>query len=515
MKILSIEDIRKADEYTIKNEPIASIDLMERAASKCFDFIQKIFINFNSFVIFAGTGNNGGDGLVIARKLIENGKDVKVFICEFNKNYSDDFATNLYRLPNKNNIVLIQNLNDFEKLKILDNNDIIIDALLGSGISRAPDDWLAELIKYLNKLNNIKIAIDMPSGLFADKTSKYHCDRIIKANYTLAFEVPRLALFMPENYDFVGEWKILPIGLDHNFIDNCNPLAIMIDRSEISNRLKKRNKFGHKNIFGHVCIAGSSPGKYGAGLLATLGALKSGTGLVSTIVPEKLVPAYLSKLPEVLTIPIDTPNIEDLSILHNYDAACIGPGLGTDDFTANALLDYLLNCKKPTVLDADAINILSKHNDWYSFLNNNFILTPHPGELKRLIGEWNDDFEKLELVKEFCKKYHCTVIIKEHNSKIIDENGQIFINITGDDTLSKGGSGDILSGLLTGLLAQNYSHIDACIIATCLHGAAGEWCGNKYSHHATTISQLAKGIEKIFNNWEHNDFSQIHDFSQI
>ena len=515
MKILSIEDIRKADEYTIKNEPIASIDLMERAASKCFDFIQKIFINFNSFVIFAGTGNNGGDGLVIARKLIENGKDVKVFICEFNKNYSDDFATNLYRLPNKNNIVLIQNLNDFEKLKILDNNDIIIDALLGSGISRAPDDWLAELIKYLNKLNNIKIAIDMPSGLFADKTSKYYCDRIVKANYTLAFEVPRLALFMPENYDFVGEWKILPIGLDHNFIDNCNPLAIMIDGSEISNRLKKRNKFGHKNIFGHVCIAGGSPGKYGAGLLATLGALKSGTGLVSTIVPEKLVSAYLSKLPEVLTIPIDTPNIEDLSILHNYNAACIGPGIGTDDFTANALLDYLLNCKKPTVLDADAINILSKHNDWYSFLNNNFILTPHPGELKRLIGEWNDDFEKLELVKEFCKKYHCTVIIKEHNSKIIDENGQIFINITGDDTLSKGGSGDILSGLLTGLLAQNYSHIDACIIATCLHGAAGEWCGNKYSHHATTISQLAKGIEKIFNNCEHNDFSQIHDFSQI
>ncbi|HNT70335.1 MAG TPA: NAD(P)H-hydrate dehydratase, partial [Bacteroidales bacterium] len=300
-----------------------------------------------------------------------------------------------------------------------------------------------------------------------------------------------------------------------NFIANCNPLAIMIDRSEISNRLKKRNKFGHKNIFGHVCIAAGSPGKYGAGLLATLGALKSGTGLVSTIVPEKLVSAYLSKLPEVLTIPIDTPNIEDLSILHNYDAACIGPGLGTDDFTANALLDYLLNCKKPTVLDADAINILSKHIDWYSFLNNNFILTPHPGELKRLIGEWNDDFEKLELVKEFCKKYHCTVIIKEHNSKIIDENGQIFINITGDDTLSKGGSGDILSGLLTGLLAQNYSHIDACIIATCLHGAAGEWCGNKYSHHATTISQLAKGIEKIFNNWEHNDFSQIHDFSQI
>ena len=274
MNILSIEDIRKADEYTIKNEPIDSIDLMERAASKCFDFIQKIFVNFNSFVIFAGTGNNGGDGLVIARKLIENGNDVKIFVCEFSKNYSADFLTNLNRLPDKNNIVKIQNLNDFEKLKILDNNDIIIDVLLGSGISRAPDDWLAELIKYLNNLNNIKIAIDMPSGLFADKTSKNHCDRIIKANYTLAFEVPRLAFFMPENYDYVGDWKILPIGLDHNFINNCDPLAIMIDRQEISKRLKKRNKFGHKNIFGHVGIAAGSPVKYGAGLLATLGALK-------------------------------------------------------------------------------------------------------------------------------------------------------------------------------------------------------------------------------------------------
>jgi NAD(P)H-hydrate epimerase len=511
MKILSIEDIRKADEYTIKNEPIASIDLMERAASKCCDFILEMFSTYNSFVIFAGIGNNGGDGLVIARKLVENGKNVKIFICEFSQNFSTDFITNLNRLPENIEILKIQHYNDIDKLKILNNDDVIIDALLGSGITRAPDGWLAELIKYVNDLNNIKIAIDMPSGLFADKTSKDHLDRVFRVNYTLAFELPRLAFFMPENYDYVGEWKILPIGLDHNFINNCEPLAIMIDESEISKRLKKRNKFGHKNSFGHACIAAGSPGKYGAELLATLGALKSGAGLVSTIVPVKLLSAYLSKLPEALTIPIDTAIIEDLSFMNNYDAACIGPGIGTDDFTANALLDYMINCETPTVLDADAINILSKHKDWYEFLNNNFILTPHPGELKRLIGQWNDDFEKLVMVQNFCKQYKCTIILKEHNSKIINGDGQIFINITGDDTLSKGGSGDILSGLLTGLLAQHYSPIDASIIATCLHGAAGEWCGNKYSHHATNISQLAKGIEKVFISWEHNDFSQIKD----
>lgn len=349
----------------------------------------------------------------------------------------------------------------------------------------------------------------MPSGLFSDKSSKAHFDRVIAADITLTFEVPRLAFFMPENYPYIGVWTVLPIGLDYDFIDKCNPLAIIIDGELIKQKLKKREPKAYKNLFGHVCIAGGSPGKYGAALLSTIGALKSGAGLVTSIVPRDLISVYLSRVPEALTVLIDNPFVNDFSLINDYDVACIGPGLGNDPATAQAFHNYLIDCKKPTVLDADALNILSQNIEWCELLNENFILTPHPGELKRLLGTWRDDFEKIDKAKDFCNTYNCNLIIKEHNTKIINPQGDLFINITGNDTLSKGGSGDILAGLLAGLLAQKYSPTDASIIAVCLHGAAGEWCGKRYSHHATSISQLTDGIENIFLNWEQNDFSMI------
>src|SRR6187401_24167 len=500
MKILKADQIRSWDQYTIEHEPVASIDLMERAATKCFEWLDGHGWLVDPFKVFCGKGNNGGDGLAIARMLAIGGCKVSVYILEFGHRGTEDFQTNLAKLHLYPSIDIhfVQDENNFHPLA---KETVVIDALFGSGLTRPSDGITSGLIDHINNSGCTVIAIDVPSGMSVDQSSKGN--KIVNANYTLSFQCYKLAFLVAENAAFIGDVVILDIGLLPEFLASMENDLELIDRSIIRSIYKPRNRFAHKGNFGHAVIIAGSYGKIGAAVLSAKACLRSGVGLLTCFIPKCGYEILQTSVSEAMVMTDANSSIItkiDDDVL-KYDSIGIGPGLGTASETRAAVKDLLSVYKKPIVLDADALNGLSMEKTLLS-LPPGSILTPHPKEFERLFGECKSDFERIEKALQHAKLLNCSIVLKGHHTFIATASGKGYFNNTGNAGMATAGTGDVLTGVITGLLAQNYSSENASILAVYLHGLAGDIAVNEFSQEAMIAGDIIDNLGNAFKQLE-------------
>ncbi|MFN2394406.1 MAG: NAD(P)H-hydrate dehydratase [Bacteroidales bacterium] len=496
MKILNTEQIRETDKYTIENEPISSIDLMERASKTFFDHAKKRIKKNDKINVFCGMGNNGGDGLAIAHMLIISGFNVNVYKIIHSKKSSPDFAINEERLKKIRKVNFIE-VSRKEKLPEINNDDIVIDAIFGSGLTRPLEGFPAEVVKHINESKARVISVDLPSGLFGeDNTNNIH-ENIIRADFTYTFQLPKLAFMLPENNKYTGLWQVLDIGLDQDFINRQNTPWHFLVKEDLLPFYKGREKFDHKGVFGHALIIAGSYGKSGAALLASKAALKSGTGLVTTHIPRNNYIIQQLGLPEgMVSVDEHEKVFSEIKNLENYTAIAVGPGLGKDPLTQNALKLLIQNSTIPLVLDADAINILAENPTWLSFLPAGSILTPHVGEFERLTEKCNNGWERLEKAREFALRFRCFLVLKGAHTAIVSPDKQVFFNSTGNPGMATGGTGDILTGMISGFVAQGYSSQYSAMIAVFLHGMAADIAVKNRTTDSLIAGELIENIDR-------------------
>ncbi len=492
MKIFSAHQMRMADEATIQSEQITSLELMEKAATKTFDLIHKKLQGSPILIhVFCGLGNNGGDGLVISRLLVEYGYNVKTYIVNFSENRSKDFLVNYDRLKEISKEWPIQ-LKSEEDLPTIQTNDMVIDAIFGIGLSRPMLPWVVTLIKHINNSRCFTLSIDIPSGLYADKAPD-DPQGVVFASVTVTFQVPKLVFFLPQTGMYTQDLEVIDIGLDRNFLHQEPGIAELVTKNEILPLYRSRYKYSHKGNYGHCMIIGGSYGKMGSVVLATKAALKTGAGLATAYIPECGYEVLQTAVPEAMVVTDDDDELAEITPDFKASAIGAGVGLGTSEKTIKAFGEFLKENTSPLVIDADGINILSKKPELLELLKENTILTPHPKELERLIGKWKDDFEKIEKVKSFSKQYRCIVVIKGANS-IIVYGDQLYVNNTGNPGMATAGSGDVLTGVITGLLSQGYDPLQATVFGVYLHGSSGDITAQKTGFEAVTASDIVSNI---------------------
>lgn len=474
MKILSAEQLRAADAHTIRHQPIPSIELMEVAAARCFDWIMaRHRWKDHTFHIYCGNGNNGGDGLALGRMLNVSGRQVKMYWVKFSESNSADFAINQSRLKEEGlELTVIQKLDELEDVQ----DGVVVDALFGSGLNRPLEGWLADVVRKINSWPVIRLAVDIPSGLFAEDNRQIDLDAVVHARHTLTFQHPKLSFLMPNVAHVVGAWDVLDIGLDQEFIHGLSTHYHLTTIDGIRTLLKDRGKFAHKGSFGHALLVAGSRGKMGAAVLSGEACLRSGAGLLTAHIPSCGLDIYQQSLPEAMVNPsVEVETIGGLPDLQPYAAVGIGPGIGTGKVAEKALKVLLQEASAPLVLDADAINILADNPTWNDFIPPLTILTPHPGEFRRLVGDWNSDEARLEKQIEYATRYGVIVLVKGAHTSIALPNGTVHFNSSGNPGMATAGSGDVLTGILTGLLAQGYAPSEATILGVFLHGMAGDF----------------------------------------
>ena len=495
MKILKAQQVQEADKYTMKTEPILSINLMERAAGNCTDKIAQLYDYRKNMHIFAGPGNNGGDGLVIARKLYEKGYEVNVSVLKFTDKFSDDFKTNLKRLEKLPEIEIfyLEKSNNFPQLN---KNDILIDAIFGSGLSRPAEGLPAEIIKKINDSGLPVLSIDAPSGLQAEENPSSFT--AIKACHTFTFEFPFLSFFFPENETYTGQFHIIPIGLSDEYVKNTPTDFYMTEPEMIKPLIKQRSKFSHKGTYGHGLLFAGSYGKAGASLLAAEAACRSGAGLITAAVPAKNYRILQTALPEaMLQIDSEDTFLTGLPDLSPFDAIAVGPGIGFNQATENLLEKLILSSDKPIVFDADALTILSKRPDLLKKIPVGSILTPHPKEFERLAGKQKNHYRRLIKQQQLAKELKSVIILKGAHTTICNPHGACTFNTTGNPGMATGGSGDVLTGMLLGLKAQGYSSEEAALIGVYLHGAAGDRAAEKKGQESMIAGDITDHIRFI------------------
>lgn len=506
MYILSSKQIAAADKATIKNNNISSTDLMEHAATLCFQWLHARLQGQNIKIhVFCGIGNNGGDGLVIARHLIQHGYHVNCFVVNFSDKRSPEFLENYNLLKELGHWpTVISNEDEFPQV---DFEDIVIDAIFGNGLTRKPTGFTKKLIQYINSTKVFTLAIDIPSGLYTDK-AVVDTNAVLKAGHTLTFQTPKLAFLLPENKDYINTWEVIDIGLDQQFIDSLQPKHQYITKNEIIPLYQSRNKWDHKGTFGHSLIIGGSFGKIGAVTLATKAALKIGSGLVSAFLPKCGYNILQISVPEAM-VEVDNDNVLTyFNYKTNATVIGIGPGMGTAEKTVLGFEKFLKENKLPIVIDADAINILSQNKEFLHYIPKNTVLTPHPKELERLIGDWKNDYDKLQKATDFSKEHQLILVIKGAHSVVVDGEF-LYFNSTGNPALATAGSGDVLTGMITGLIAQGYEPRIAAIFGIYLHGKTADLALQSTSYEtftaSTIIEYLATAILDLFNQETPNE----------
>ena len=491
MKIFSAKQLKEADQLTIEKQQITSNELMERAATLVYEEIHKRLEGADIPVkIFCGIGNNGGDGLVVGRLLLEQGYNVTIYVVNYSDQRSKDFLINYDRVKNlsRNWPVLLKSEEDFPEIKV---GDFVLDAIFGVGLNRPLIPWVANLVRHINNSGAFVLAIDMPSGLMADAPMEAE-NAIVKASYTITFQSAKLSFFLPETAGYVGELQILGIGLDREFLQRSEGVAQLIGKQEAKVLYRPRNKFSHKGTYGHALIVGGSYGKIGSVCLAAGAALKAGAGMVTAFVPACGYEILQTALPEAMVL----TDKDEKKLSHiEYDleptAIGFGTGAGTAEETVKATEQLLRKNKKPMVVDADGLNILSKNKELLGLLPEGSILTPHPKELERLIGTWANDFEKLDKARQLCREYKLILVIKGAYTFTLTPS-ETFINTSGNPGMATAGSGDVLTGILTAMLCQGYNPLTAAVLGVYLHGRAGDLAAEKLSFEGLVAGDIAR-----------------------
>ena len=495
MKIFHASQIKEWDSATILSQDISSVQLIERAATACYNWLLRQNYYQRHFHIFCGKGNNGADGLALAILLLENHQQVSIYILELGSKGSNEFQHYLQKAHKlTTSIHFIQSREFFPGI---DKNDIIIDALMGTGLNRPLESIARELVEWINVSSVLVISIDLPSGLLPDKSTKKFT--AINADHTLSFQQYKLAFLLPENSKHCGEVHLLDIALDKEF-ELSNESVYEIPGEEIiRNIIKPRDKFSNKGDHGHACLIAGSYGMMGAAILAARGCSVAGSGKLSCYIPECGYIIMQLAVPEALCIAKGAHHIEGLGELMHFDSLGAGPGLGNTESTKNILLDIFRKYKKPVVLDADALNVLAAEPMLLNLIPAGSVITPHPREFERLFGRTQDDFEQLEIAMAMATKYNIYIVLKGHYTFICTPFGKGYFNSTGNAGMAKGGTGDVLTGIITGLLAQQYPLPEAAILGAYIHGLAGDFASSKFTAQAMQASDL---IDCIPDAWK-------------
>ncbi len=492
LKILTANQTKELDNYTINHEPIASIDLMERACEAFINWFTREFSAPRKIGVICGTGNNGGDGLAIARLLSELNYPVKVWVVRGSVPASPDFTINFDRMKGRLEAYDIVNTSD---QGLFSDRDILIDAIFGSGLKRPIEGIYEQAVNCINQSKAVKIAVDVPSGLMIDQVST---GKIVEADYTISFQLPKLAFLLPENYKYVGDWRIVDIGLSKTFLKEVQTSYFYINKSSIKSRVRKRSKFDHKGTYGHALLIAGSYGKMGACVLSAGACLRAGVGLLTVHVPKAGYDIIQTSVPEVMASVDQHDQYFSGNIQTNsFTAIGIGPGIGQASETVKAFME-ILKQGKPLVIDADGLNIISSQRELIHLIPAGSILTPHPKEFERLVGAAQNDFDRLQKQKKFAAEVKSVVVLKGAHTSIATPDGHVYFNSTGNPGMATGGSGDVLTGILTALMAQCYSAIDSAIIGVYLHGYAGDMAAREKGQHSLIASDLIDFLPAAF-----------------
>lgn len=498
MKIFTSQQIHELDEYTIEHEPIKSIDLMERAARALTLAISERWTRQVPVVVFAGPGNNGGDALAVARMLSEQGYEVKTYLFNISGHLSADCAENKRRLTEKKNRQLTEVTSEFDPPQ-LEAGMLVVDGLFGSGLNKPLAGGFASLVKYINASQAEVVSIDVPSGLMTEDNSYNVRANIIRATLTLTLQQRKLSFLFGENQQFIGQLRVLDIRLSKEGIDKTDAQYTMLEENEVRGMLKPRSPFAHKGSMGQAFIIAGSYGMAGAAVLATKACLRAGAGKVTVHTPKRNVSILQNCVPEaVLQIDHEETTFTEAVSTEQFQAMAIGPGLGTTDQTAVALIAQLRRTTCPIVADADALNILANRRAWLQQLPKGIILTPHPKELERLEGQCIDSYERLTKARNLAEHLEGYVLLKGHYSALCLPDGRVVFNPTGNAGMATAGSGDVLTGIICGLLARGYSQQEACSIGMYLHGLAGDLAAQELGEESLIASDLIRYLPKAF-----------------
>ncbi|MBQ9640783.1 MAG: NAD(P)H-hydrate dehydratase [Bacteroidaceae bacterium] len=499
MKILSAVQLRQLDTYTIEHAPISSLDLMERASKA---FVNELIAHWptNTPVkIFAGSGNNGGDALAVARLLAENGYgDVSVFLFNIGEKMSEDCKANKLRLQKYAEVKLEEITTQFTPPQLTEA-DLVIDGLFGTGLSRPLNGGFASVVKYINASPSTIVSIDVPSGLMCEDNTYNVMNHIIKANYTYTFHCPKLAFLFPENETYCGVWKVLDIGILDPDDETSATTYFLSERTEIKALLKSRSRFAHKGSMGHAALVAGKKGMAGAAVLASKACMRAGVGKLTLRTPEANLPVVQMAIPEVVVDvdpdPVCFSHTFDTS---EYEALGIGPGIGTELQTTQTFIEQVSQTKCPVVIDADALNIIGSHRGWLTQLPRNCILTPHKKELFGLISSTSNSFEELERTRELAVRQHIYIVIKGAFSAICTPEGMVYFNPTGNPGMATAGSGDVLTGIILALLAQGYAPEAAARLGVYLHGLAGDIAAEQLGYESLIASDMIDSLGAAF-----------------
>jgi len=481
-KIISANQTKQADQYTIENEPILSIDLMERASNAFVDAIETHLNPNKSIAVICGTGNNGGDGLAVARILMWKGYYVQPFLFLINDQLSPDCEINSHKIDN------VLTVNQDSELPNFGDFDVIIDGLFGSGLNRKIDGWAGKIVDQINESNAITYSIDIPSGMYCDALPEGN--HIVKSDLVISFQRPKLSFFLPESSFFINKWEVVNISLDENFIQSLASNYFLLGRT-IAKKVKRRKKYSHKGTYGHALIVAGTRGKMGAAILSGGGCLRSGVGLLTTHIPTCGLDVMQISIPESMcSVDPHAYHITTLPDLSKYKCVGIGPGIGQAKETREALSHLMNTSTIPLVMDADALNIIGADKTLQALIPDKTILTPHPKEFERMVGPWNSSLDRLDKQIAFSKLHRCIIVLKDADTIITDSEGNTYFSKSGNPGMATGGSGDVLTGIITGLVAQDYTPLEAALIGVYFHGLAGDEAAKSKGMNALIASDI-------------------------
>ena len=486
-KILSADQTKKADRYTIENEPILSIDLMERASKAFVSAIEENLSPNESIAVVCGTGNNGGDGLAIARILMWKGYDVQPFLFLIQDQMSPDCEANSHKIDT------IRTVDKHSEIPDFGDFNVIIDGLFGSGLNRKIDGWIGKIVDQINESKATTYSIDIPSGMYSDNLPEGN--HIVESALVVSFQRPKLSFFLPESSHFMKDWKVVDISLNENYIQSLNSTYFLLDKS-IVGKLRKRKKYSHKGTYGHALIIAGARGKMGAAILSTGACLRSGVGLLTVHTPGCGLDIMQISSPESMcSVDPHDYHFTTLPDLSKYKCIGIGPGIGQAKETKEALTHLMNTSTKPLILDADALNIIGADKTLQALIPNGTILTPHPKEFERLVEPWNSSLDRLDKQIAFSKLHSCVIVLKDADTIITDSMGNAYFNTSGNPGMATGGSGDVLTGIITGLVAQDYTPLDAALLGVYFHGCAGDIAVEKKGMNALLAGDIIQNLK--------------------
>lgn len=491
MKIFTNQQIRGIEQYTVEHDGVSTADLIERAATAITCEIMSRWRPNKHIWVFAGQGNNGADALSAARMLIEQGYHVETLLFNVFGKLSDGCINSRRRLLEVDSANFTEITNDFNP-PFISPDSIVVDGLFGSGLREPLSGGFRALVDYINSSKATIVSIDVPSGMFAEWNANNLSRNIIHADLTLAMQFPRLAFFISDNAEYLGEWKVLDIELNSQEIKNTQSQYFLLEKHDARRILQRRGEFSTKNDYGSALIAAGSYGMLGAAQLAAKGALRSGIGKLTIHVPRCGFTVLQTAVPEAMVqVDHNDGGLTEIPLKHDYDVVAIGPGIGIHDLTIRALETFIHNAKKPLVIDADGLNCIALRPTILNSLPPMSILTPHASEFDRLFGEHTSHEARILTAIEKAEYYNIVILLKGHYTTVARPDGRLLFSASGTPALATAGSGDVLTGIITSLLAQGYPSDIAAVTGAYIHGYAGQLAAEKHGEYGVIASDIA------------------------